>query len=126
MKSSLTLIALVFSTIALVAEDGSAHGNQPDTIRVVVTLPYLADVVRAVGGDSVEVTTLVRPHTRQINMMGGKGYSHAARLAIVPERAGTLVIPPISVSGISQARRGRSFATASRRPAPATRSASRP
>jgi hypothetical protein len=59
--------------------------------------------------DGARVTTLVRPHTLQINMMGGKGYSHVTRLAIVPDRAGILLIPPIRVSGISQARSGRSF-----------------
>lgn len=68
--------------------------------RLRLTLPEINDA---------QVTTLVRPHTLQINMMGGKGYSHATRLAIVPERAGVLIIPPIRVSGISQTRRGVSF-----------------
>lgn len=58
--------------------------------------------------DGARTKTLIRPHTLQINMFGGKGYSHEARLAIVPQRPGTLVIPPISVSGISQPQGGRS------------------
>lgn len=54
------------------------------------------------------VETLVRPHTLQINMLGGRGYSHEARLAIVPKQAGTLTIPQIRVTGIAQQRNGRS------------------
>ena len=59
--------------------------------------------------EGARTETLVRPHTLQINMFGGKGYSHAARLAIIAQRPGVLVIPPIAVSGISQSRSGQSF-----------------
>ncbi|MEM7190403.1 MAG: hypothetical protein AAF439_12390, partial [Pseudomonadota bacterium] len=59
--------------------------------------------------EGARVETLVRPHTLQINMLGGKGYSHAARIAIVPTEAGVLRIPPIRVNGITQQRSGRSF-----------------
>jgi zinc/manganese transport system substrate-binding protein len=45
--------------VALVLFAGSARADGP--IRVVVTLPYLGDVVRRVGGDAVTVTVLVRP-----------------------------------------------------------------
>ncbi len=59
---------------------------------------------------------LARPHTRQIevsgdegySIVGSKGYSHDVRLAIVPVRGGTLVIPPITVTGISTRSDGRS------------------
>ena len=58
--------------------------------------------------EGARVETLVRPHTLQINMLGGRGYSHEARLAIVPTRSGTLTIPQIRVTGIAQQRNGRS------------------
>lgn len=59
--------------------------------------------------EGVRTTTLVRPYTRQINVMGGKGYSHEMRLAIVPTRSGTIVIPPIEVTGISEPAHGDNF-----------------
>lgn len=57
--------------------------------------------------EGAQVDMLVRPHTLQINMFGGRGYSHETRLAIVPTKAGTLTIPEIRVTGISQQRSGR-------------------
>ena len=59
--------------------------------------------------DGARVETLVRPHTLQINIFGGKGYSHQARYALFPRTDGTLVLPPIKVNGILQARSGRTF-----------------
>lgn len=57
--------------------------------------------------EGAKVDTLVRPHTLQINMFGGRGYSHQTRLAIVPTEAGTLTIPEIRVTGVAQQRNGR-------------------
>ena len=57
--------------------------------------------------EGARVDTLVRPHTLQINMLGGRGYSHETRLAIVPTKAGTLTIPEIRVTGIALQRNGR-------------------
>jgi hypothetical protein len=59
--------------------------------------------------EGVRTETLVQPYTRLINVFGGKGYSHETRLAIVPERSGTIVIPPIRVTGISEPRDGMNF-----------------
>lgn len=60
--------------------------------------------------DGVRSDVLARAHTRQIELvgdegysiLGGKGYSHETRLAIVPMQSGTLVIPPITITGISE------------------------
>ena len=60
--------------------------------------------------DGARADMLVRPHTLQIELEGDEGYSilgnkvysHDARLAIVPTQSGTLVIPPITVTGISE------------------------
>ena len=60
--------------------------------------------------EGVRSEVIERPHTRQIELvgdegysiLGGKGYSHEMRLAIVPTQSGTMVIPPITVTGISE------------------------
>lgn len=57
--------------------------------------------------EGARVESLVRPHTLQINVFGGKGYSHRARYAVFPRTGGTLIIPPLVVSGILQQRNGR-------------------
>lgn len=66
--------------------------------RLRLVMPKIADAW---------VDTLVRPHTLQINMFGGRGYSHEARYVIFPKSAGTLVIPPIRVTGIREELGGR-------------------
>jgi hypothetical protein len=59
--------------------------------------------------DGVIIKTLKRPHTSQVNVMGGKGYSHATKIVIIPKRAGPMVFPPIKVTGISEPRDGQNF-----------------
>jgi hypothetical protein len=65
--------------------------------------------------EGARITTLVRPHTRQLSSLGSMGYSdeagysYEARLSIVPVQSGTLLIPPISVIGMSQPGAGRAF-----------------
>ncbi|MGI9437317.1 MAG: hypothetical protein ACR2Q4_21215 [Geminicoccaceae bacterium] len=65
--------------------------------------------------EGARAETLVRPHMRQLSSLGAMGYSDAAgysyeaRLAIVPERSGTILIPPIRVTGISQPGEGQAF-----------------
>ena len=53
------LLASAFTLVHLVP--ASANESPQETIRVAVTLPYLAEIAKAVGGDRVEVMTLVRP-----------------------------------------------------------------
>ncbi len=78
----------------------------PDTLkRVRMDLPTI---------EGVRSEVLVRPHTLQIELEGDEGYSivgnkvysHEARLALVPTNSGTLVIPPITVKGISERQDG--------------------
>jgi hypothetical protein len=51
---------------------------------------------------------LIRPHIRQLSSLGSMGYSdqagysYEARLSIIPQRSGTLIIPPIGVTGLSK------------------------
>ncbi len=60
--------------------------------------------------EGVRSDVLARPHTQQIeivgdegySILGSKGYSHETRLAIVPVQSGSIVIPPITVTGISE------------------------
>ena len=67
--------------------------------------------------EGVRAAVLARPHTRQVEVLDGDGYStlgsskysHETRLAIVPERSGTIVIPPITVTGISEPAGRQSF-----------------
>lgn len=67
--------------------------------------------------EGVRAEVLARPHTRQVeikgdegySILGTRGYSHDARLAIVPVESGTVVIPPITITGISERDDGRSF-----------------
>ncbi len=55
-------------------------------------------------------TVLVRAQTRKVQIVDDDGYStlesqkysHETRLALVPEQGGTLVIPPITVTGIAE------------------------
>lgn len=49
--------------------------------------------------DHARVHTLVPPSTRQVRIYTLLGYAYETRLALFPERSGTLVIPPIAVSG---------------------------
>jgi hypothetical protein len=49
--------------------------------------------------DHVRVHTLVPPSTRQVRFYNLLGYAYETRLALFPERSGTLVIPPVAVSG---------------------------
>lgn len=66
--------------------------------------------------DGVRSEVLQRPHTRQIELEGDEGYtivgtkvySHDARLVIVPVASGSVVIPPITVKGISERQDGQS------------------
>ena len=67
--------------------------------------------------EGVRSAVLARPHTRQVEVLdpdgystlGSSKYSHETRLAIVPERSGTIVIPPITVTGISEPADRQSF-----------------
>ena len=67
--------------------------------------------------NGVRSDVLARAHTRQVEILdaegystlGSKKYSHETRLAIVPEESGTIVIPPIIVTGISEPANGRSI-----------------
>lgn len=67
--------------------------------------------------EGVRSAVLARPHTRQVEVLDADGYStlgsskysHETRLAIVPERSGTIVIPPITVTGISEPADRQSF-----------------
>ncbi len=79
----------------------------PDTFqRLRLNLPEI---------DGARVETLVRPHMRQLSSLGAMGYSDAAgysyeaRIAIIPEQIGSIVIPPISVTGLSQPGAGQAF-----------------
>ncbi len=53
------VVTLLFAGIVLHA--GPAFAQAPDRLKVVATFSILADFVRQVGGDRVEVTTLVGP-----------------------------------------------------------------
>lgn len=67
--------------------------------------------------EGVRSAVLARPQTRQVEVLnpdgystlGSSKYSHETRLAIVPERSGTIVIPPITVTGISEPADRQSF-----------------
>ena len=67
--------------------------------------------------EGVRSTVLARPQTRQVEILdddgystlGSQKYSHETRLVIVPDRSGTIVVPPITVTGISEPGSGRSF-----------------
>ena len=67
--------------------------------------------------EGVRSDVLARAHTRQIEILddegystlGSRKYSHETRIAIVPEQSGTIVIPPITATGISEPSNGRSF-----------------
>ncbi|MEM7252356.1 MAG: hypothetical protein AAF493_13140 [Pseudomonadota bacterium] len=76
--------------------------------RLRLTLPTI---------EGARTDVLVRPYTVQIARLGGKGYSHSARLAIVPLRAGPLDIPAIEIRGLSTPRGDRSFEFRRKHPA---------
>lgn len=65
--------------------------------------------------EGARTETLVRPHIRQLSSLGAMGYSdsagysYEARLAIKPEQSGRILIPPVKVTGISQAGEGQAF-----------------
>ncbi len=59
--SRFPLFVFAVATSLFTAQHGHALTKRSDTIRVAVTLPYLADVAREIGGEAVEVSTLVRP-----------------------------------------------------------------
>lgn len=61
----LALPAVLLSVAALVAGCGSSSSSSPnpDAIKVVVTTTQLGDVVRAIGGDAVDVHQILRPNT---------------------------------------------------------------
>lgn len=95
---------------AFVLTDGAYVGGEIVMhIQFVSSDPFKRLQLAVPDIDGARTETLVKPHTRQINVMGGKGYSHETTLAIVPERGGTMVIPPIKVTGISEPRDGRNF-----------------
>lgn len=60
--------------------DGSAGGSG-DTVQVTATLPFIADMSREVGGDRVEVSSIVRPgdevHTFQPSPSDAQGISES-------------------------------------------------
>ena len=79
----------------------------PDTLqRLRLDLPDI---------DGARTETLVRPHMRQLSSLGAMGYSdsagysYEARLALVAEQSGRVVIPPIGVTGISKPGEGQAF-----------------
>jgi hypothetical protein len=95
---------------AFVLTDGAYVGGEIVMhIQFVSSDPFKRLQLAVPDVDGARTETLVKPHTRQINVMGGKGYSHETTLAIVPERGGTMVVPPIKVTGISEPRDGRNF-----------------
>lgn len=55
------LAALVFVSVLAEAQPTAASGSPDDRLNVVATLPDLADLVTAIGGEHVEVKTLARP-----------------------------------------------------------------
>lgn len=67
--------------------------------------------------EGAQTETLIRPATRQVtidvddgySILSEEGYSHGTRIAIMPRQAGTLVIPPIRVTGISAPQGALSF-----------------
>jgi zinc/manganese transport system substrate-binding protein len=54
--SSLTLVWVVASEVSVAAQ------SQQESIRVVVTLPVYADLVREIGGSAVEVSAIANPN----------------------------------------------------------------
>lgn len=76
-------------------------------VKLVSSDPFKRLQLKMPKIEGARIETLVRAHTLQINVFGGRGYSHQARYAIFPQIAGTMVIPPITVSGITQERTGR-------------------
>lgn len=89
MKSLRTLpaLAVVGLATALAAgcggsdSGGAAEGSEGsgDTVRVTATLPFIADMTREVGGERVEVSSIVRPgdevHTFQPSPSDAQGIS---------------------------------------------------
>lgn len=88
----LTVLAVVGLATALAAGCGSADstgsgdadgsaGGAGDTVRVTATLPFIADMSREVGGDRVEVSSIVRPgdevHTFQPSPSDAQGISES-------------------------------------------------
>ncbi len=49
--------------------------------------------------EGARVLTLLPARTRQVRFYDGLGYAYESRFALFPERSGSLVIPPIAVSG---------------------------
>lgn len=104
-----------FFTVTLepdfVATKGQYVGGQ-----IVVNIQYISlDPLKRVRFDlpaieGVRSEVLQAPRTRQIELEGDEGYtvvgtkvySHDARLVIVPVDSGSVVIPPITVKGISE------------------------
>ena len=75
-------------------------------IKLISSDPFKRARLQMPKIEGARIEALARPHTLQINMLGGRGYSHQARYAIFPQVDGTLVIPPISVTGLLQNRTG--------------------
>lgn len=61
------------------AESGGSDGGAGQTVRVTATLPFIADMTREVGGDRVEVSSIVQPgdevHTFQPSPSDAQGIS---------------------------------------------------
>lgn len=81
----------------------------PDPFRKLkLTLPPI---------DNVRTVTIRKPHTREVNTYGGKGYSYETRLALFPEKSGTVTIPEITVVGETESADGENFAFTESHPA---------
>jgi ABC-type Zn uptake system ZnuABC Zn-binding protein ZnuA len=63
MPLRLLSLAAALAALVLAAGCGSSSTAKPGTIDVVVTTTQLGDVVRAVGGDAVDVHQILKPNT---------------------------------------------------------------
>ncbi|NKC13941.1 MAG: hypothetical protein GKR94_17665 [Gammaproteobacteria bacterium] len=94
---------------SIVSHGAYVGGEIVMDVRFVSSDPFTRLRLELPDIEDARTQTLIRPHTLQINMFGGKGYSHQTRLAIVPLRTGALTIAAITVTGVALSRDGRHF-----------------
>jgi len=70
-------------------------------LRVLLASPYpFSEIDFAMPEiSSARVITLIKPRTRTIHVYDKMGYAYETRLSLFPEQSGTLVIPPIKITG---------------------------